>query len=165
MIVGIDQSYTSTGVVCLTDDGHRILGSGIFSTGFGMTPAGLKHIVRQIGGYVVGMAHLQETYEQPCMIFIEGNSVAHSNSKSARGLAELAGALKYVLAKYNPRDVPISSWKSKIAKNQLRGIKKHTKAGEIKYLEIIAEITGNYFATTDEADAYCIAEYGRRYML
>ena len=165
MIVGIDQSYTSTGVVCLTDDGHRIISNATFSTEFGMTVAGMLHIVQQVGGYVGRMIDRETLQGRQSIVFLEGNSVSRSNSKSARGLAELAGALKYVLAKYDPRDVPMSSWKNKIAKNQLRGIKKHTKAGEIKYLEIIAELTGNYFATTDEADAYCIAEYGRRYML
>jgi hypothetical protein len=162
MVIGIDQSYTSTGIVALDDVGAMVYCLAIESTA-GMNLAGLRYMADKVGKQVKSLAERRYSASGAVLVAIEGNSVASSNSKTARALAELSGAIKFALSPIEVLEVHISSWKSKIAMNRLRGVKKRTKAGTAEYLAVIADVTGHTFGTTDEADAYCIAEYARRY--
>ena len=154
MIIGIDQSYTSTGVAIVTEGG-RLVESMAVTQRHKMTTRGLYQVATKVKEIVAGCQPEAE------MIYIEGNSVSGSHSTTARRLAELAGALKYALYPLEVREVAMSTWKSRIAKNKLRGVKKATKSGKAEYLRIVHELTGYEFATTDEADAYMIALCGR----
>ena len=152
--IGIDQSYRQTGIAAIDENGELIKTRAIKSDA-GMNLRGLRDMSLLI-------AEAIEYIDSDPVVAIEGNSVASSNSKTARALAELSGAIKMSLAPLDVRESHMSSWKSKIAYNRLRGVKKQTAEGAAEYLQIIADITGVYLATTDEADAYCIAEYCRK---
>ena len=157
MIIGIDQSYKSTGVATLRDDG--VLLDVRCIKGDDMSDETGICISRALSEIVSGCD------AEDSSIAIEMHSVSSSYSTTARKLAELAGMIKYALRNYRVVEVPMSSWKSKIAKNRLRGINKTTKAGKTQYLDIVQELTGYAFGSTDEADGYMIAEYARRHML
>jgi len=152
--IGIDQSYRQTGIAAINGNGKLIKTRALKSEA-GMNLRGMRDMALLIAEDI-------EYIDSDPVVAIEGNSVASSNSKTARALAELAGAIKMSLAPLDVLEVHMSSWKSKIALNRLRGVKKQTAEGASEYLQIIADITGICFATTDEADAYCIAEYCRK---
>lgn len=157
--IGIDQSYRCTGVTII--DGYGVMLATIAIRGEGLSIgqmiATAKEVSNIVSSHVQAFDHVTAAIEQPAIS-------AGGRSSSATGQSELSGAIQYATAEAGARVtvVSLSSWKSKIARNRLRGFGKTTIADRAQYLQIAAEILGYEHDTPDQADAHMIAEYQRQ---
>ena len=154
MIIGVDQSFTATGVAVIDCKGAILHTEKLGKHMVGHEA--IAHIVDMVDTilqeYWEGTLHTHVACEQP--------PYSKGMSSSYQMLCALYGVLVYA---FGAEGVNPASWKSYIAQNKLRGIKKATKAGAAEYCRIISEIAGYTFDDTDIADAWCIAEYMRRW--
>lgn len=155
--IGVDQSYRCTGVTII-DETKKLLGT--------ITIRGNGQNIGTLAGNADRLSAILDAHRychpgQVTMAIEQPAISAGGRSSSSHAQAELAGAMQYAALSRGIRVevVPLSSWKSKIARNRLRGISKTTKAGQAEYLRICTEVLGYEHETPDQADAHMIALY------
>lgn len=108
---------------------------------------------------------LQE--ERPDLVAVEGYAFGIKNSRSLTVQAEVGGIIRSVATILGARviEVPTTTWRSKILGSHMVRVKKKTAVERAVYLGVVKTTCGRRFSTCDEADAYMIAEYAKRYAM
>lgn len=156
LIIGIDPSLRSTGVCLLQDD-------GTFSTEAVKTTEKIINPKVFIWDHFTALFIQASHTNKSIFASIEQYPFGMTGSKSAYGI-EIGAIIRLALEKNGIPYIVVSpnTWKSSMLKPGWFGMKKGTKAKDAAYLTHVTESTGLYFDTTDEADAYCMAQYARK---
>ena len=103
--------------------------------------------------------------ERPEIVAVENYAYGITNSKSITAQAEVGGIIRALARVMGAQVVEVATaqWKNMVLGSGAGGSKK-TKADRALYIGMVKAITGKQFETTDEADAYMIAEYVKRVM-
>lgn len=147
-VIGIDPGFRKIGIA--TRDVSNGLATGV--------------IANNCGDYSIGIRQAAETLSEwlsdyrPNLAAIEGMAFGKFGvSDSIMKLAEMTGAIKFVIATYELPLViiPTGQWRSVTGK-QLWRLPKATQKDRQHYLDIVQVMHGLSFSSTDEADAYMI---------
>lgn len=152
--IGIDPSLTGTAVCVLRDGNREPLDMHRFSSA---AADGVYGRINRYSGLSASVLDAVSGMSPEATVFIEGYSFA-SPGNSARWLAEYGGVLRYGLigAGFKVIEVPPQSLK-----------KFATGKGGAKKEMVMAHVAQRWnriFDTSDEADAFCLAQLGLRYL-
>ncbi len=149
IIIGIDPSLTSTGI-CVMDEEGGILSTEAVTSKF----SGVKRL-SDFKKQVIAMCQYIAGLDQKTVVFIEGYSFGSVGRKEF--IAELGGTIRLTLFEQEVEfiDVPPTVLK-----------KYATGKGNADKVAVAVAVMKQYckeFPTTDQTDAFVLAEIGRAY--
>lgn len=151
IIIGIDPSLTSTGL-CVMDEKGEILETLAINSKFDGAKR-LHDIKRQLKPRC---CYTSGDSEEKTFVFIEGYSYGSMNGREILG--ELGGMIRLMLYEEEIEfvDIPPTSLKKFTAGKG--------NADKIAMAIAVLKIWGKDFPTTDQTDAFALAELGRAYL-
>jgi len=148
IIIGIDPSLSSTGICTMDESGKLLFSVAINSDNTGMQR--LHEIKKQIKDTITCYVSNKKK------VFIEGYSFGSQNGREALG--ELGGVIRLMLYEEGIEfvDVPPTTLKKYVL-----GVGKGDK---VAMAIGVLKTWGVDFPTTDQTDAYALAQFGRGYL-
>jgi len=156
LIIGIDPSLRSTGICHQYND-------GTFTTQTIVTTEKNQYPKVTIWEEISDVIYHAKKYNRNISAAIEQYPFNMKGSKAAYGI-EVGSIIRLALEINGIPYIVVSqnSWKAAILKKGWFGLKKGTKAKDAAYLQHVKDSIGISFETTDEADAYCIAQFAKK---